>query len=73
MKNGQDLQEHMFFQEYVASFLQIVKIYVDIDDTICTSNKGLDYSKAEPIKSNIEYDNVNLISFGVSVVTKPLM
>ena len=30
-----------------------MKIFVDIDDTICTTNKDLDYSKAKPIERNI--------------------
>ena len=30
-----------------------MKIFVDIDDTICTTNKDLDYSKAKPIEKNI--------------------
>jgi len=30
-----------------------MNIYVDIDETICTNNKDLDYSKSQPIKKNI--------------------
>ena len=32
-------------------------IFVDIDGTICTIAKGLDYKTAEPIKENIEKVN----------------
>ena len=37
-------------------------IYVDIDETICTSSKDLDYTKARPLTENIKkinkmYDN----------------
>tara|TARA_Y100000034_G_C6857523_1_gene389914 strand:- start:525 stop:827 length:303 start_codon:yes stop_codon:yes gene_type:complete len=32
-------------------------IYVDIDETICTSSKDKDYSKASPIKKNINKIN----------------
>ena len=32
-----------------------MKIFVDIDDTICTTNKDLDYSKAKPIKKYNEH------------------
>ena len=43
-------------------------IYVDIDETICISPKGRDYSKAAPIKNNINkinklYDNNNTIVY----------
>ena len=34
-----------------------MKIFVDIDDTICTTNEDLDYSKAKPIKRNIKHIN----------------
>ena len=34
-----------------------MKIFVDIDDTICTTNGDLDYSKAKPIKRNIKHIN----------------
>jgi len=32
-------------------------IYIDIDDTICNTNKNLDYSKSIPIKESIEKAN----------------
>lgn len=31
--------------------------YIDIDETICISPKNRDYSKADPIKENIEKAN----------------
>ncbi len=34
-----------------------MKIFVDIDDTICTATKDLNYSKAKPIKRNIKHIN----------------
>lgn len=34
-----------------------MKIYVDIDDTICTRSEDLDYKKAEPLKENIKKIN----------------
>ena len=30
-----------------------MKIYVDIDETICNTDSRRDYSKSEPIKTNI--------------------
>ena len=43
-------------------------IYVDIDETICENEKDRDYSKARPIKENIEkintlYDEGNIIVY----------
>jgi len=32
-------------------------VYIDIDETICKSPEDRDYSKAEPIKENIEKAN----------------
>ena len=34
-----------------------MKIYVDIDETICTSPENRDYAKAEPIYANIKKVN----------------
>ena len=34
-----------------------MKIYVDIDETICTNNIDRDYSKAKPIHKNIKKIN----------------
>ena len=43
-------------------------IFVDIDETICTSPESRDYSKAEPIRKNIKkinkmYDNGDTIIY----------
>ena len=45
-----------------------MKIYVDIDDTICTKSEDLDYKKAQPLKKNIKkinklYDNGHVIVY----------
>jgi len=45
-----------------------VIIFVDIDETICTSPESRDYSKAKPIKKNIKkinkmYDNGDTIVY----------
>ena len=34
-----------------------MKIFVDIDETICVNQKDLDYVKAKPIKKNIDIIN----------------
>ena len=34
-----------------------MKIFVDIDETICVSPEDRDYSKAEPLKENISLIN----------------
>ena len=34
-----------------------MKIFIDIDETICTNNEARDYSKAKPIKKNISIMN----------------
>jgi hypothetical protein len=46
-------------------------IYVDIDETICTTPSSRDYSDAEPIYKNIDkinklYDNGNTIVYWTS-------
>ena len=43
-------------------------LYVDIDETICTSPDDRDYAKAKPIKKNIDkinklYDDGNVITY----------
>ncbi len=35
----------------------MMKIFIDIDETICTNNEARDYSKAKPIKKNISIMN----------------
>ena len=40
-----------------------MRIFVDIDETICTNESDRDYSKARPIKSNIAKIN-NLLEKG---------
>ena len=45
-----------------------MKIYIDIDETICVSPSNRDYSKAVPIKKNIEkanklYDEGHIITY----------
>jgi hydroxymethylpyrimidine pyrophosphatase-like HAD family hydrolase len=42
-------------------------IFVDIDETICTKYKNLDYSTADPIKENIDKIN-QLYSEGHTIV-----
>jgi hypothetical protein len=42
-------------------------IYVDIDETICSNIKGLDYSKAEPLYDRINKIN-NLYDSGSTIV-----
>ena len=36
-----------------------MKIYVDIDNTICKTN-GMDYEKAKPLQKNIEKINAEI-------------
>ena len=31
-----------------------MKIFIDIDETICSNNDDRDYNKAKPIKKNIQ-------------------
>ena len=43
-----------------------MNIYVDIDDTICKTPKGLDYSKAKPMHDRIKKIN-DLYNKGYSI------
>ena len=38
-----------------------MKIFIDIDETICLNNDDRDYNKAKPIKKNIAKMNALLI------------
>ena len=42
-------------------------IYVDIDETICSTPNNRDYSKSKPIKNNIKKIN-DLFDFGYTII-----
>ena len=47
------------------------KIYVDIDETICTNNIDRDYSKAKPIHKNIKKIGLEIVWLHSLLFTRP--
>ena len=50
-----------------------MKIFVDIDETICNNQKDLNYKKATPIKKNIDminrlYDAGHEITYWTTII-----
>ena len=47
-----------------------MKIYVDIDDTICTKSEDLDYKKAQPLKKNIKKEKEEISILLINLIKK---